>query len=170
MCEKRILKNFPIEENFADVRNAGERLNRMKMIKEADAFMLENFLQIRDSEEFLGLSLECLKTVLSSCDLKVKKEEEVLECVVKWAEENAGRESELKQLLKCVRMDQLENGGLCDVAMENGAMREAVEEVRKVMTRQTRSQKWERSSPKATSTSFSSSRSHSLRCGSTRRA
>ncbi len=136
MSEKHILEHFQIGENFSDVRRAGERLNRKKMIEEADAFILKNFLQICELEEFLVLSFECLKNVLSSSDLKVKKEEEVLEAVVKWAEKNAGRECELKQLLGCVRMDQLERGGLSDVAMENGAMHKALIEAQGVMARE----------------------------------
>ncbi len=72
------------------------------MVKEADAFILKNLLQIRDMEEFFSFSMECLKEILSSSELKVKKEEEVLESIVKWVERNGGSESELKQLLKCI--------------------------------------------------------------------
>ncbi len=136
LCEEHILENFGVEESFADLRRVGERLNRVKMIEKADAYILKNFLQIRDSDEFIGLSLECLKKVLSSSELKVKKEEEVLESILKWTEKNGSREPELKELLRCVRVNQLESGGLCNVAMENRAMGQGLAEVRRAMARE----------------------------------
>ncbi len=132
LCEQYILENFA----FADLRRVGEMLHRAKMVEKADALVLKNFPQIRKSEAFLGLSLECLKEVLSSSELKVKKEEEVLESVLKWVERNGARGSELKQLLSCVRMSQLETGGLSEGAMENGAMGESLAEARRVMMRE----------------------------------
>ncbi len=85
-----------------------------------DRFVEKNFLKIRNSRQFHGLSSSYLKQILESSFLKVRKESDVLESVLKWVAEDEERQKELPKLMGTVRLDHLEKEELWHIAEDEG--------------------------------------------------
>ncbi|XP_035662453.1 kelch-like protein 2 [Branchiostoma floridae] len=93
-----------LEEAFAD------KVPCKRLSAEATRCALKDFEETSTTEEFLQLPLDLLKMYISDDGLHVKKEEQVLESIMRWARHNLEeRQKHLKELLDCVcfsRVDQ----------------------------------------------------------------
>ncbi len=119
--------NAVTSENFADLWEVARKLDRTLLSKAVGRFLERNFSTIRSSQKFLSLPSNYLKQILESSFLKVRKESEVLETVVKWVTQDEERETELPKMMECVRLDQLEKEELWQIAMEEGMLKETKE-------------------------------------------
>ncbi len=114
-------------ENFADVQEIATKMNRTRLTEKIVCFLQKHFQSVRNSREFLNLPSDCLKRILQSSFLKVTKESEVVETVLKWVEADEERESELPKLMECVRLDHLEKKELWHIAKDDGVLKQSKE-------------------------------------------
>lgn len=86
------------------------RFQLMDLKELSKRLVLENFMKIKDSGEFLLLSCGILQEFLMSIELVVAREHDVFDAVEKWiAYDRTGREQYVGNLMKCIRFDQIEN-------------------------------------------------------------
>ncbi|XP_034027390.1 kelch repeat and BTB domain-containing protein 12-like [Thalassophryne amazonica] len=78
-------------------------------------FLCQNFTQVSEEEEVLGLDAQSLGDLLASDDLNITREETVLELVLRWVERRRGdlqSEALAVDLLRRVRLELVEPGFL----------------------------------------------------------
>ena len=71
--------------------------------QEARSFILANFMDVTETEDFLNLSLDQVEEWISSDDIVVKGEEEVFKAILKWTQKNARRKRSFSHLFCHVR-------------------------------------------------------------------
>ncbi len=120
--------------NFADLHSISAALGKSEIVANVEKFILENFKEIRYSENLLNLPFTYLRHILSSSHLKVKTENEVLEAVLELCKKmNAADEwGMIDRLLSCIRLEQLESGEVMEAAFENRILTEREEWTKRI--------------------------------------
>ena len=87
--------------NFAEAHGCSE------LTHTAQDYILDHFTEVIHCDEYLQLSADGVKQLISSDFIKVRSEEEVFEAMHKWMLHNTKREKHAYQLLNCVRLPLL---------------------------------------------------------------
>jgi kelch-like protein 20 len=88
---------------FADTHSCTE------LLKIADKYLQNNFIDVAESDEFLLLPFNQLIEIISNDELNVRNEEQVYESVMKWVKYNIDeRKQYLNQLLYHIRLPLLD--------------------------------------------------------------
>lgn len=91
--------------NCIDVHNFAEQHNHSELMSMADRYILDNFTDVVETEEFKDMSFTHLQSLLESQDLKVLDETQVYESVIIWVKEDAeNRKMYLSKLLSHVKL------------------------------------------------------------------
>jgi len=86
--------------NCIGVHNFAEQHNRTELMKMADDYILEHFLEVLETEEFKNVSFRLMCLLMSSSELNVTDEMLAYEAVIKWVKED--REERKKYLAELV--------------------------------------------------------------------
>lgn len=105
----KFLKNNLRDENCINVWTLAETFEPLKDVAEAAFKHAEtNFFEVPDTNGFLALDTEHMKTLLNSDDLEVYSEEEVFDALLKWVNFNhEARKYDVAGLLASIRLNQL---------------------------------------------------------------
>jgi len=115
-------------ENVLDTESFAESLGCFLLVTSCQKFIKKFFVQVVQSEEFLGLSLEKLSALVSEDELDVTSEEVVFKAVLTWVKHDPELRSEaLPQLLSCVRMPLLTPQFLTDTIAPEPLIRSSME-------------------------------------------
>ena len=72
------------------------------------SFTAKNFMEIyQNSDEFLRINVDQLKTLLKNNELNVNSEEDVFKALVKWLNQSEDRKEHIQTLLPLVKLSQL---------------------------------------------------------------
>ncbi|XP_021371205.1 kelch-like protein 8 isoform X2 [Mizuhopecten yessoensis] len=105
-CE--FMKKHLHPTNCIGVHNFAEQHNRTELMKMADDYILENFLEVVETEEFKNVSVKLMCTIMASSDLNVSNEIEAYESVIKWVKSNPeNRKKNLAELLSHLKLPLL---------------------------------------------------------------
>lgn len=114
--------------NCIGVHNFAVQHNRTELIKMADDYMLENFLEIIQTEEYKNISFDLLKTLGSSSELNVGDETEVYEAVMMWIQHDIdNRKTHLPEIMSEVRLPLLNPSYLQQHVATNSLIRNSIE-------------------------------------------
>ena len=90
--------------NCLTARSFAETYGCEELLRKSKTFILENFEAVSKEEEFMGLSVEQLKSLISRDDVSVSTEEIVYEAAISWIKHNPGERRQFTaELLKHVR-------------------------------------------------------------------
>ena len=92
---------------------------------QAQRFLLQNFLQVCQSEEMLELGAHQLGKLLGSDDLNISREETILDVVLRWVKHSPpedGRSHHLPELLRKVRLPLVDADYLREAVRRNTAL------------------------------------------------
>ncbi|XP_066297948.1 kelch-like protein 24 [Branchiostoma lanceolatum] len=93
-----------------------DKVSNTRLSGKARSFALKSFEDVCQTEEFLELPVDFLKTYISDDGLRAKKEERVLEVIMLWTRHNLKeRQNDLKVLLECVRFSHVDPDYLKDI-------------------------------------------------------
>ncbi|XP_064156837.1 kelch-like protein 17 isoform X2 [Anguilla rostrata] len=88
--------------SFADTHSCGD------LLKSAHKYVLQHFVEVSKTEEFMLLPLKQVLDLVSSDSLNVPSEEEVYKAVLSWIKHDTdGRRQHVPRLMKCVRLPLL---------------------------------------------------------------
>ncbi|KAJ8371039.1 hypothetical protein SKAU_G00110670 [Synaphobranchus kaupii] len=88
--------------SFADTHSCSD------LLKSAHKYVLQHFVEVSKTEEFMLLPLKQVLDLISSDSLNVPSEEEVYKAVLSWIKHDTdGRRQHVPRLMKCVRMPLL---------------------------------------------------------------
>ncbi|KAK3099426.1 hypothetical protein FSP39_004167 [Pinctada imbricata] len=105
-CE--FMKKHLHPTNCIGVHNFAQQHNRTELINMADEYILENFLDVVETEEFKHIPYELLDKLVSSQDLNVKNEMQVYEAVIMWMKQDVpNRRDHLAKLIAKVKLPLL---------------------------------------------------------------
>ncbi|XP_028403321.1 kelch-like protein 8 [Dendronephthya gigantea] len=94
--------------NCLSVRDFVDFNGCVKLVRKVDAFIKLHFLEVTKSEEFLDVTVDHLKQLLSGSNLNVPKEEDVFESVMRWINHSSSkRQHHLGLLMPYVRLPML---------------------------------------------------------------
>ena len=96
-CE--FIYNHISVSNCLNVRNFVESHGCVKLVRKVDAFIKFHFTEVTNSEEFLDISVDHLKQLLSGSDLNVPREEDVFETVIRWMHHCSSKRQHLLEIL-----------------------------------------------------------------------
>ncbi|XP_035698488.1 kelch-like protein 24 isoform X1 [Branchiostoma floridae] len=86
-----------------------DKVSCKRLLEKAKFCSLKYFEEVCTTEEFLELPVDILKAYLSDSGLHAKKEEQVLEVIMRWAGHDLQqRQRHVKALLECVRFSHVE--------------------------------------------------------------
>ena len=106
-CSQHMLKEMT-PSTALRVRALGRSLNAHDLFEAAHHLIMEEFLEVSHTSAFLEVDEQTLKEILSSDDLLVNGEHEVLDALVRWTEaKEAERAPALMRLLGLVRLGLL---------------------------------------------------------------
>lgn len=71
-------------ENCLSVRGFSEKYNCKELLFKAEDFIIDRFVEVSKSEEFLLLEADQLEQLISCDDIAITREEEVYESVISW--------------------------------------------------------------------------------------
>lgn len=120
-CGQFLVKRLHVS-NVLSIRQFGQALGDQIVMKAADKYIQKNFLSIRQTEEFLNLSLEDLIDILRRDELYVVSEEQIFESALIWVQKDAdSRRALMADLLACVRLPLLKPHYITD-RVRNGSI------------------------------------------------
>lgn len=92
--------------NCIGVHNFAEMHNRIELMKMTDDFILDNFLEIVELEEFTTtVSFKLMLVLMSSADLNIEDEVQAYETVIKWVKADiTNRKVHLAELVSHLRL------------------------------------------------------------------
>lgn len=91
--------------NCLSVRAFSEKFDCEELIDKSESFILDNFVAVSKSEEFLHLSFTEVGNLISLDDVIVETEEQVYEAVISWVKHDLeNRKEEFARLLSKVRL------------------------------------------------------------------
>ena len=91
--------------NCLSVRAFSEKYDCEELMDKSESFILENFVAVSKSEEFLRLKVSEIEKLISLDDVIVESEEQVYEAVISWVKHDVdNRRSDFAQLLSKVRL------------------------------------------------------------------
>ena len=95
-------------DNCSGMSSLAKLLDCQELSEAADAYFLHNFLEVVEQGELEHLSVEIMERLISSSELNVQNEEQVLEAVIGWIKFDIdARKCHLSRLLKLVRLQLL---------------------------------------------------------------
>ncbi|XP_076858786.1 kelch-like protein 23 [Brachyhypopomus gauderio] len=104
-CEEFLVRFLDVD-NCLGMHSFAELHVCVLLEREARRIMLGRFEELIHQEEFLGLDLKRLTDMLSVENLNVKKQETLLEAVVKWVTSDMGsRRGNVQELLQCIQLE-----------------------------------------------------------------
>ncbi|XP_002733217.1 kelch-like protein 24 [Saccoglossus kowalevskii] len=89
--------------NCLGIQQFAELHTCQALSKKAKMFIMENFSEVSKEEELLALPKDSLLVYLSSDNVQVRREEDILEAVLAWSHQEEAREQILFKLLNFVR-------------------------------------------------------------------
>lgn len=118
-CAK-FLESCITVENALAINHSAEMLNYEKLQEKSSNFILRHFLSFEKTEQFLHISLDYLKEIISSDGLQVASEEHVYTAMMRWLKHDLERRQEhLPQLLRCIRLPYLTADYLINDVLKN---------------------------------------------------
>ncbi|XP_055344385.1 kelch-like protein 5 [Paramacrobiotus metropolitanus] len=94
--------------NCLMVHCLADQLNNPPLARKSKAMVLRNFSQISESADFLLITAEKMVDLIGSDDLRVEKEDDVLDAVMRWLDyDHAGRKAHVSDVMQFVRIDFL---------------------------------------------------------------
>lgn len=123
-CYQFISKKL-IVENVMKVRKLGEGLNSEALVKQADNYIVEHFVEFSRTADFLAMPFSDVEKLICDDYLGVESEEDVFEAVMRWVDslESERQAALLPRLLKAVRMTQLSPAYLLGTVSTNEGIR-----------------------------------------------
>lgn len=122
-CSAFLIKRLH-PSNCIGIRHFSEARSCRELFAEADRFVLENFVDVVNNQEFLMLPSDELEKLLSQDNLNVPSEETILRSLVSWARHNEDkRQQSLSRLLSNVRLPLLSSQFLVDHVQNNELFR-----------------------------------------------
>lgn len=70
--------------NCIGIRNFAEQHGQTDLIAKADEYILDNFAEVQNSEEWNQMTPPCIRKIVGSSSLNIRSEKEVYEAVIKW--------------------------------------------------------------------------------------
>ncbi|XP_002738834.1 kelch-like protein 11 [Saccoglossus kowalevskii] len=123
-CETFMEKQLT-SSNCLQVRDIAELYDLMKLKASAEDAIECNFCDLLTQESFLNLSAERVCSMMSNENIKVKREEEIFEFVVRWTNKDINeRKEHFPRLMSCVRLCQVDKKYLLDVVEKNKLVEE----------------------------------------------
>ena len=91
--------------NCLSIREFSEKYDCQELLYKSENFILQNFVAVSKSEEFLYLELSDIEKLISLDDLVIESEEQVYEAVLSWVKhDEANRKKGFPHLLSKVRI------------------------------------------------------------------
>ncbi len=101
------MKNHLHPSNCLGVRAFAELHGRFELMKAADRYTHDHFLEVIEHDEFPAISFSHLASIVESSDILVRSESQVYEAVVRWVKEDViNREAYLPKLISQVRLQK----------------------------------------------------------------
>ncbi len=114
--------------NCIGIRTFGEQHGRFELMKRADLYILDNFMSMVESEEYLTMSSKHLQAVLASSNLNVSCERDVYESVTKWIKhDEPHRKQYLARLVSHVKLPLLDATYLMDCVANEALLKNDLE-------------------------------------------
>lgn len=96
--------------NCLGVREFADQHNLVRLREMAHEFVLENFVQVSQCDEFYQLNVEQLSELLSDDDLNAQGEKNVLNALMNWLKHDVdGRKASFAPLLDYVRSEHIKD-------------------------------------------------------------
>ncbi|KAL5012057.1 hypothetical protein ScPMuIL_010608 [Solemya velum] len=125
-CE--FMKKHLHPTNCVGVHSFAEQHNRVELMKMADDYMSDKFLDVISNDEFKNVPFSLLEKLLSSADLNVQSEIQVYEAVMKWVQEDVEtRKGHLPALMAKVKLPLLSPTYLMENVERNELMKKNLE-------------------------------------------
>ncbi|KAJ8395199.1 hypothetical protein AAFF_G00036550 [Aldrovandia affinis] len=106
-CCKFLLSQLD-PSNCLGIRGFADTHSCSDLLKSAHKYVLQHFVEVSKTEEFMLLPLKQVLDLISSDSLNVPSEEEVYRAVLSWIKHDTdGRRQHVPRLMKCVRMPLL---------------------------------------------------------------
>ncbi|XP_076117870.1 kelch-like protein 8 [Mytilus galloprovincialis] len=101
----QFMENHLHPTNCIDVHNFAEQHNHAELMKMADHYILDNFNDVVETDEFKDMSFNHLECLVKSQDLNVTDETQVYEAVLKWVKEDPeSRRDNMSKLLSHIKL------------------------------------------------------------------
>ncbi|XP_017777379.1 PREDICTED: kelch-like protein 5 [Nicrophorus vespilloides] len=111
----RFLVNQLHPNNCLGIAVFAEHQNCNSLLIEANAYTNRNFMQVIKNQEFLQLSVDQIKTLLSSDDLNVSSEEQIFHALMEWIQyDPVNRKPNVGKLLGLIKLPLLDPAFLID--------------------------------------------------------
>lgn len=94
-------------QNVIGVRSFATALGCVSLVLSADRFLHKHFLAVSQGEEFLGLTVDELISILSRDELFVESEEQIFEAAIRWIQYEPSRKDFSARVLRAVRLPLL---------------------------------------------------------------
>uniref|UniRef100_A0A673LM24 Kelch-like protein 17 n=1 Tax=Sinocyclocheilus rhinocerous TaxID=307959 RepID=A0A673LM24_9TELE len=106
-CCKFLLSQLD-PSNCLGIRGFADTHSCSDLLKSAHKYVLQHFVEVSKTEEFMLLPLKQVLDLISSDNLNVPSEEEVYRAVLSWVKHDIdGRRQHVPRLMKCVRLPLL---------------------------------------------------------------
>ncbi|XP_040283096.1 kelch-like protein 17 isoform X4 [Bufo bufo] len=106
-CCKFLLSQLD-PSNCLGIRSFADTHSCSDLLKSAHKYVLQHFVEVSKTEEFMLLPLKQVLDLISSDSLNVPSEEEVYRAVLNWIKHDVdGRRQHVPRLMKCVRLPLL---------------------------------------------------------------
>ncbi|XP_067826412.1 kelch-like protein 17 isoform X1 [Heptranchias perlo] len=106
-CCKFLLSQLD-PSNCLGIRGFADTHSCSDLLKSAHKYVLQHFVEVSKTEEFMLLPLKQVLDLISSDNLNVPSEEEVYRAVLSWVKHDVdGRRQHVPRLMKCVRLPLL---------------------------------------------------------------
>jgi hypothetical protein len=103
-------------ENCLSVRAFAEKYDCKELLLKAEDFIIEKFIEVSKSEEFLLLEADQLEQLISCSDIVVESEEEVYEGLVTWVKQDVdNRRTVFPSLFSRVRLSSISKYYLAEI-------------------------------------------------------
>ncbi|XP_077295648.1 kelch-like protein 20 isoform X3 [Arctopsyche grandis] len=102
------LEKIRDNKNYIFIEDFAKQYAYLQLLGQTKAYILDNYLQIIQEDEFLNMSCERLGELLQSEDLNVAREEQAFQGLKIWVQKNyESRKNHLDTLLKYIRLPLL---------------------------------------------------------------
>ena len=118
LCGKGILETLAVS-NCVSIYYFALKFRCEGLQKGAKDFILANFVDVAETEDFLNLSSKQVEEWISSDEIIVEGEEEVFEVAVKWMERNDYQKQNFYELFRHIRCIYLPRVYLSNVALHD---------------------------------------------------
>lgn len=114
--------------NCVGIRNFAEQHGQTDLIAKADEYILDNFIEVQNSEEWSQVTKSCIVKIVTSPNLNVRSEREVYEAVMRWIKSDleTNRPS-LIELARIVKLPLLPSAYLLNVVCTEELLKQDLE-------------------------------------------